>query len=217
MTEYKYRWIRVALRGFPDMPHVDRVKADHWEPVPADDPMCPEHNDDAHRTLVLYRKPIELANAATAALQKRNANLLGDVLDQWRDSASPGAVTTFVEITANPVRKGDISTRDEILARLEDFYPPENFLYRDRGTSLAECNRLRALIGLPAWTVDSLRRDVTTHWKRYGHEPFSKAPRYYVHGVSPEYARKYRVEWGLPANFFEWLEVFWREVIHTSE
>lgn len=193
------------------MPNIDLRKSQEWEQVPSDDPMCPEHNDDRYRSLVLYRKPIELALTDLTELHERTVRQTEAATKSWTDLDN-FYVSTFAAITANPVPHGPISTRDEILARLEDFYRPETFAcYSGHDRDLAVANQLRKLIGLPVWTVHGLRRDLLAFWKRYRTEPFSKSPHYYAHNVGPTRAKAYRIEWGMPANPFEWFVVQWRK------
>lgn len=214
MAEFKYRWVAVSIRDESNLPHVDRMKADSWQPVPPDDPMCPQRNDDEHRSLVLYRKPIELANAAVAEMQAHAASQLNDELERWRGNAAPH-VQTFAEVTQNPKYKGAVATRDEILARLEDFYRPEHFANMKASSEpyivdqWVEVNRLRRLINLPEWTQLGLRRQLLKHWKSHG-GAFSKAPYYWVSGELA-YAHDKRIEWGMPATFGEWCTVMLRK------
>lgn len=230
MREFKYRWVAVSINGKPDLPHVDRRKADGWEPVPPDDPMCPEHNDDMHRTLVLYRKPIELANAQSETLRLHTADRLNGELESWREQTD-FHVETFAETVTERPKGGRTrrlvgnaepsATRSEILARLEDFYQPE-WLARARPAgqrayglhgddALAEVNELRRAINLPEWTVAELRRQLLAHWKKGTAEPFSKAP-YHTSYRNAAYARERRIEWGMPATLGEWLQVLWRRL-----
>lgn len=189
MTEYAYRWIAVSIRGELQLPYTDTLPAKGWERVPNDDPMCPELNDRDHRSLVLYRRPIELAIAAA---------------EQARNTAQQNLLvgTEFVvsgyksDIDGNPVYNTD--DRDTVLAQLEDFCHPLN--QASHPNDLIKANQLRESIGLHQQTLAEVRAAIVAAWETPSHGPFSKVPYYYSVQVSRARQFELQTEWQAEAK-----------------
>jgi hypothetical protein len=210
MTEYRYRWVRTRfwfrtpLRGTcsgPDNLNVGTVVSQGWEPVPVTVADWPNGtptllNNDPH--LVLYRLPEAKALEHEAQLKAQNdaQQVQGEefVVSGWK-TGSDGKPTYLSD------------SRDEVLAKLEDFYSP---LYcaldQDR---IAEANVLLRSIDMPEWTTAGLRKELVAYWKRDGGPFRAKSPYYFSPGSwYDKTSRQFRREWRMPISLSERWEFF---------
>ena len=208
MIDYRYRWVRTESMGTADPTNIFLKERTGWAPVP--DSERPEDMLPDHGGLMLFRIPEAAAQEVEKTRLQQATEELGAAEKHYM--ASPKSGLTPDEARTAP------ETREEIIARLEDFYSPliiTRYPNHFGGRELVEVNNLRRKIGLPDWELQSLRRSLLKHMETKPGQAFEykgSGPIWVVWRKNTDDAYKLRQEWRMPNTVRGWVRLWWNDL-----
>lgn len=159
---------------------------------------------------MLFRIPEAAAQEVEKARVQQATKMLGMAENHYMASLKSG-------LTPAEAREAP-ETREEIIAKLEDFFSPMNLArYPDRrpGHDMVAANDLRRRIGLPDWELQSLRRNLLKHMETKPGQAFEydgSGPIWVVWRKHTDAVYKLRQEWRMPNTLRGWVQLWFNDL-----
>lgn len=211
MVDYRYKWIGTEMQG----EQLLRAQSQGWSMVPpGEEPkhLSPASSTERWKTFSF----LDPANGVAQGSMRLHRMLETDAAARDKHYVDKAAADL---VAAKAVFDLSDSPENDLIAKLEDFYNPMWLATHDHAWEHGNvaANLIRAKLGLPLWTRESVRRAVLEHLKT--NKKTKRRQRgdgwYKENGICwPVYgnAKELRLKWRMPQNALEWLEMLLGDV-----